>query len=174
MNLFSLLFLIPQVFTVGKDIVDCLDGDVDQATWNRTVDNVYDLATKVPEIQGIIALNQGLFNLAKIMFPFMMQMLSQVKTEKPADLPMKMKVGVNDVKMQGMIDDLAKFIQAAKEISEDELVRAYNSVKLLSDVADKMVEEKKVPKKELDDDSIVKYYESEFNTATFFDNQQNG
>lgn len=162
--MFNLLFLLPQIFTVGQDLIDCLDGDVDQKTWDKTVDDVYNLALSVPEIKGFLAMNQSLFMLAKMVFPFVKQLDDLFHKAKVDGTP-----ETDPLKLEAM-----KFAAATKEMSKEDLTRAFNTVKLLSQVSDKIAADEKVSKIEFDKDSIVKYYENKFDTETFFDNQNNG
>ena len=70
----DLLLVLPQLFTVGEDLVACLNGKATQEVWNKTVDDVFTLAKSIPEIQGVIVMNQGLFMFAKVLFPLLDQM----------------------------------------------------------------------------------------------------
>lgn len=161
--LFNLIFLIPQIFTVGQDIVDCLDGKVDQATWDRTVEDMYQLAIQIPELKGILAMNQSLFMLAKMVFPFVQQLNGLL--HGPEATPQ-----VATLFDDPLMSEIKKFLEGTKEMTEQELNRAHNSVKLLFAVSEKIAEKEGVEKIELDNDSVLKYYENKFNTGTFYDN----
>lgn len=162
--LFNLIFLIPQIFTVGQDIVDCLDGTVDQATWDRTVNDMYELAVQIPELKGILAMNQSLFMLAKMVFPFVQQLNGLLHSS--AATPQ-----VATLFDDPLMSEIKKFLEGTKEMTDQELNRAHNSVKLLFAVSEKIAKAEGVEKKDLDATPVIKYYSHEFDTGSFFDNQ---
>lgn len=147
--MFNLIFLLPQMFTVGEDIIKCIDGGTTQEEWDKTVEDMFSLAMSIPALQGYIALMQPILAFAKIAFP----MISDVEkyfnnTEKP------------------------KMLAARDQITKQDLIRSYYSVKLMTDVSAKVAKANGVEEKDLGWE--YKYYENEFNTATFFDNQTLG
>lgn len=66
----TILKLIPDIMIIGDDIIKCIEGDCTEAEWNKAVDDMYNMATKIPEVQGILAIFQIASYVAKTSFPF--------------------------------------------------------------------------------------------------------
>lgn len=149
--MFNLIFLLPQLFTVGTDIVKCIDGGTTKEEWDKTVEDMFQLVMSIPALQGYVALMQPLLMFSKIAFPFVESISQQVDDSNP---------------------EKPKMLAAKNQFSKEDLTKMYYSVKLLADVSNKFAEAKGVEKMDLTWE--YKYYENIFDTGTFFDNQQVG
>lgn len=150
--MFNLLFLLPQLFTVGTDIVKCIEGGTTQEEWDKTVEDMYQLAMSIPALQGYIALMQPLIAFSKIAFPLIGD--------------------VNKYVVDDNNSNKLKLMSVKNQLTKEDLIKSYYSVKLLSDVASKVAEANGVELLDLGWD--YKYFDNEFNTEIFFDNQQVG
>lgn len=169
MIFFNLLMVLPQMFTVGADIAACLDGRCTKEEWEKTVDDIVDLAENIPEIKAFIIMNQGLFALAKLAFP----LLDQLQEATP-DVRKKLMASLSPE----ILHQIESFVQAKQALPEGQLKQTKYSVKLMNDAFDKIAAKEPGKYKTTvdlpDDQSHVKYWTNEFDTATFFDNQNNG
>jgi hypothetical protein len=169
MIFFNLLMVLPQMFTVGADIAACLDGRCTKEEWEKTVDDIVDLAENIPEIKAFIIMNQGLFALAKLAFP----LLDQLQESSP-DTRTKLMASLSPE----VLHQIETFVKAKAELPDGQLKQTKYSVKLMNDaftkIAAKEPNKYKTKVDFSDDQSHVKYWDGEFDTGTFFDNQNNG
>lgn len=124
--MFNLLFLLPSIFDLGKDIVRCLDGGMTEDEYNSLIDSLSRLIEKVPALAGFMVIIQSVLKVARIAYP----MLAEIKSAKPAEASV--------LKMGSAKKEIDKLL------SKDDMIKAGRSIRLLSDLSVKMADRKGV------------------------------
>lgn len=116
--LLNLLFILPQVFKMGNDIIKCLDGDVTEDEWNAVVQDMYDMSMNIPQLQGFVAIFQVVANIAKASFPIIDNLDS---TDENA--------------VNAAVKSLPATTRGGTEMTAADIIRAKNAIDLMNDVA---------------------------------------
>lgn len=124
--MFNLLFLLPSIFDLGKDIVRCLDGGMTEDEYNSLIDSLSRLIEKVPALAGFMVIIQSVLKVARVSYP----MLAEIKSAKPAEASV--------LKMGSAKKEIDKIL------SKDDMIKAGRSIRLLSDLSVKMAVQKGV------------------------------
>jgi hypothetical protein len=132
--MFNLLFLIPQVFTVGGDIMACLDGQMTEDDYNKLVDDFSNLVLSIPELSGFVAIIQSLLKVAKVAYP-LIQTIQGHGTDKPQLSPAMMAIKA----------------KLESDLSEEDIARGGRSLKLMIDVSKKLAASEQVEPEKADD-----------------------
>ena len=148
--MFNLLFLIPQISTIGSDIMACLDGNLTEDEYNKLVDDFGNLVLSIPELSGFVAIIQSLLKVARVAFP-VIESIKSATTD-----PSKPQASHRMMAMKAQIDSA---------LTEDDVMRATRSLMLMIDVSKKLAESEAV---DADDDA-----KTDFDTGTFFNNLNN-
>lgn len=144
----NLLVILPKVFTIGQDILNCLDGDVTQEDWNKVVDDLGDIALSYPPAAGFVAITQSVINVSKILFPVIESLLEskdKVTMQDIADA-----VGAPDATKRMMASAFTSM--GVDSIDKEGFKRAKNALSLMEDVS-KKVADSKVAEPEVDQPS---------------------
>lgn len=107
------------------------------------------LVLSVPALQGYIAIVQSLIKIAKLSFP----LFESLDTSNS--------------------DEVKKLTAARDQISKEDLIIAYNSLKLLAAISERVAQANGVEKEDTSNKPEYEYYENKFDTGTFFDTQLN-
>ena len=135
--MFNILFLIPQVFTVGNDVMACLDGHMTQDDYNKLVDDFSNLVLSIPELSGFVAIIQSLLKVAKVAYP----LIQTIQGHDSSD-PAKAQLSPAMMAMKAKLDT---------DLTEEDLARGGRSLMLMIDVSKKLAEAEQVQPEKQDD-----------------------
>lgn len=147
--MFNFLFLLPHVFTIGQDIAACLDGNLSEDEYKKLVDDFGNLVLSVPELSGFVAIIQSILKVASVAFPVVDAVIG---TDDDSSKPKAMRLSAIKAKV------------AASGITQDDVIVAGRSLRLLKDVSWKLAEAEQV-----DPDPGTK--DDQFDTGNFFNEQ---
>jgi len=140
----NIISLIPHFLTIGEDIIKCIEGGTTQEEWNKTVDDFYNMAKDIPQVQGVLAIIELVSITTKVSFPILDRyLLSDTDENKPKLKSAKKKV--------------------AKSLDTEDMLKAQRSMKFFNEVLDKIALDNNVERKPIDTSW----------TKTFFDDMNN-
>lgn len=145
--MFNFLFLLPHVFTIGQDIAACLDGSLSEEDYTKLIEDFSNLVLAIPELAGFVAIIQSILKVALVAFPVIDAVLT---TSDDPSKPKAMRLSAIKSKVE------------ASGLTQDDIVVATRSMKLLSDVSWKLAEAEQVAP---DSNNTA----DDFDTSSFFD-----
>lgn len=121
----NIIPLLPQMATIGQDIVKCIEGGCTKDEWDKTVDDVYKMAVSIPEVQSVVVLMQITSYVAKVSFPLIEGFINGSST--------------NDTKKMKSVRN-----KVSKSVSNQDIAQAQRTVAFFDEVTAKIAKKNKV------------------------------